>query len=249
VRYLELADQLRSQVARGGFRDGGLPSEAELGRTHDVSRVTVRRALELLRDEGVVTSRQGAGWFVAADPVRQTLGRFRTVEAELEAAGASPRRQVLAFGFEPAPTDVADALHLRRGHEVLRVRRLTLAGDEPFGLVTVWIPAELGRDLSRADVETATFYDLLPLQGVDPVRATQTVSAVAAERGEAHHLAVKTGAPLLAVRRVTFTAKGTPVVLSEHRYPGHRTSFEIEFGLVESYASNRKLQAVGERHG
>ena len=249
MRYLELADELRSQVARGGYRDGTLPSEAELGRAHEVSRVTVRRALELLRDEGVVTSRQGAGWFVAADPVRQTLGRFRTLEAELEAAGESPRRRVLVFGFEPAAADVARALHLRAGDEVLHVRRLTLTGDEPFGLVTVWIAAALGRNLSRADVEATTFYDLLPLQGVEPVRATQTVSAIAADRSEAHHLGVKTGAPLLAVRRVTYTAAGQPVVLSDHRYPGHRTSFEVEFGLVESYPSERKLRAVGDRHG
>jgi GntR family transcriptional regulator len=256
---LELADRVRAAISAGTYgATGGLPSEAELGREHGVSRVTVRRALEQLRDEGLVTSRQGAGWFVARDPVRQTLGRFRTVEAALEAAGTPATRKVLGFSFEPATTEVAAALGLQAGDEVLRVRRVTLAAGEPFGLVTVWIPADLGRDLSRADVEQATFYDLLPLQGVEPVRAVQTVSADAADASDARALAVKAGSPLLTVRRVTYTRDGRPVLLADHRYPGHRTSFEVEFGVTpepvstrsgSTYPSSRHLRSVGERHG
>ena len=132
--------------------------------------MTVRRALELLRDEGLVTTRQGVGWFVALDPVRQSLGRVTTVEAAVEAAGAVAQRRVLEFAFETAPADVAKTLGLPTDGEVLRVERLNLADGEPFALVTVWVPATLGASLSRADVERSTFYDLLPLQGVEPAR-------------------------------------------------------------------------------
>ncbi len=90
MRYLDLADTLRERIG-GGVR-GALPSEAELGREYGVSRVTVRRALELLRDEGLVAARQGVGWFVVVDPVRQSLGRVTTIEAALEAAGADAAR-------------------------------------------------------------------------------------------------------------------------------------------------------------
>ena len=65
----------------------------------------MRRALDLLRQEGLVTSRRGAGWFAAVDPVRQPLGRVTTVEAAVEAAGARPGREILAFGFVDAPAD------------------------------------------------------------------------------------------------------------------------------------------------
>ena len=156
-------------------------SEAELGREYGVSRVTVRRALELLRDEGLVTARQGVGWFVAVDPVRQSLGRVTTVEAALEAAGAASGRRVLEFTFEPALPDVAKTLDLPADGEVLRVTRLNLADGEPFAVVTVWVAAALGAQLSRADVERSTFYDLLPLQGVEPGRVVQTITAVAAD--------------------------------------------------------------------
>ena len=227
MRYLDVASTLRDRIADGA--SGPLASEAELCAELGVSRVTVRHALELLRDEGLVTSRRGAGWFVATDPVRQALGRVTTVEAALEAAGATASRRVLEFAFEPAPPDVAKLLDLPADGEALRVLRLNLADDEPFAVVTVWVPAALGAQLSRADVERATFYDLLPLQGVEPARVVQTITAVAAERADARRLGVSTGDPLLACRRVTYDRRGTAVIVAEHRYSAHRTTLEVEF--------------------
>ena len=110
MRYLDLAETLRLRIADGV--SGALPSEAALGAEFGVSRVTVRRALELLRGEGLVHSRRGAGWFVAMDPIRQPLGRITTLEGALEAAGAAPSRRVLEFAFEAAPSDVAKTLGL-----------------------------------------------------------------------------------------------------------------------------------------
>lgn len=260
MRYLELAEQLRSRIAQGAYvpTGGAIESEAELARDHRVSRVTVRRALELLRDEGLLTSRRGAGWFVVTDPVRQTLSRITTVEAAIEASGVAASRRVLEFSFEAATRDIAAALECRTGTEVLHVRRLNLAGGEPFGLVSVWVPATLGGQLSRRDVETSTFYDLLPLQGVELAGARQSITATAATAEEARLLKVRGGAPLLACRRVTRDVRGTPVLFSEHRYPGHRTAFEIEFGYAASaatagppptYPSRRNLRVLGDRHG
>jgi GntR family transcriptional regulator len=227
---MELATALRERIGAGRYGAGGaLESEAELGRLFAVSRVTVRRALEELRREGLLASRKGAGWFVACDPVRQALGRVATIESALAEAGIEPSRRVLAFSFEEAPADVAAALALAPGAEVLRVRRLNLAGEEPFAIVTVWVRAELGAELSRADVERATFYDLMPLRGVELSSATQTINAVAADRDEARLLNVSLGSPLLACRRVTRDRDGRAVLVSDHRYPGHRTLFEVEF--------------------
>lgn len=238
MRYLDLADTLRERIA-GGFR-GVLPSEAGLGREYGFSRVTVRRALEVLRDEGLVVARQGVGWFVAVDPVRQSLGRVTTVEAALEAAGAHAARQVLEFTFETASPDVAKTLGLPADGEVLRVTRLNLADGEPFAIVTVWVAASLGAPLSRADVERSTFYDLLPLQGVEPGRVMQSITAIAADRATAEHLGVPTGSPVLACRRVTYDRHGDAVIVAEHRYAAHLTALEVEFPAT---------QTPGARHG
>ncbi len=227
MRYLDLADELRRTIADG--TSGALPSEAELGESHGVSRVTVRRALELLRNEGLISSRRGAGWFVVNDPVRQTLGRVTTIESALEAAGARPERRVLEFAFEPVTTETAKVFGLSADAEVLRVLRLNLADGEPFALVTVWLPPSLGAHVSRADVEGATFFDLLPLHGVETGRVVQSITAIAADRTQARRLGIHTGEPLLACRRVTYDRAGAPVMLSEHRYPAQSTAFEVEF--------------------
>lgn len=232
MRHQDLADALRIRIATHdlGAR-GALPGELDLAREYETSRVTVRRALDLLRREGLVTSRRGSGWFAAVDPLRQPLGRVTTVEAAVEAAGSRPGRRVTAFGFVPAPPIVADALRLERAAEVLRVERVNLADDEPFALVTVWVRADVGADVSRADIERTTFYDLLPVRGVELESVHQTITAEIADSEVADHLGCAAGDPLLLVRRVTSDTAGKPTLYSEHRYPADRTSFEIEFSL------------------
>jgi GntR family transcriptional regulator len=232
VRYLDLADALRARiVARDVGAGGALAGELELAREYGTSRVTVRRALDLLRQEGLVTARRGAGWFAAVDPVRQPLGRFTTVEAAVEAAGARPGREIIAFGFVDAPASAADALRVARGADVLRVERVNLADGEPFGLVTVWVRGDVGADVSRADVERAPFYDLLPLRGVELGAVHQTITAEVASAANAARLGCEPGAPLLLSRRITHDTSGAPLLFSEHRYPADRTTFEIEFSL------------------
>jgi GntR family transcriptional regulator len=232
VRYLELAEILRARVATGALGPGGaLPGELELAAEYGTSRVTLRRALNVLREERLVVSRRGAGWFAAVDPVRQPLGRVTTIEAAVEASGATPSRRILSFGFVAAPAVAAAALDLDRGSEVLRVDRLNLADDRPFALVVVYVRSDVGSDVSRADVERSPFYDLLPLRGVALAGVHQTIGAEVADAETARLLDTDTGAPVLVSRRTTRDTAGTPILYSEHRAPADRTTLEIEFPL------------------
>jgi GntR family transcriptional regulator len=111
---------------------------------------------------------------------------------------------------------------------VLRVKRLNLADGAPFALVTVWLPSALGAEISRNEVELATFYDLLPLRGVALGRAVQQIGADVAGADDVAHLGVAKGAAILTARRVTSDIEHHPVLFSLHRYPAERTSVEIE---------------------
>jgi GntR family transcriptional regulator len=221
IRYREIADAMRRRVlaAPAGSL---LPSEADLSAEFGASRVTIRRALDVLREDGLVAARQGFGWFVAAEPVRQHLGSLGTIEAQLAGSGIANERRVVEFAFAEPPERVRRLLGV---DSVLRVRRVNLADGEPFAVVTVWCPAELGRKLSRADVEQQPFYELLPvtLRG-----ATQTIGADGASEEEARLLRVPVGAPLLKCVRVTTDEFGVPVLVSEHLFPAHRTEFVVE---------------------
>ncbi len=223
VRYREIADAIRAQVVSGDLGAGRvLPSEAELSHAHEASRVTVRKALDVLRDEGLVDSRQGFGWFVATDPLQQTLARLGTIEAQLAASDRTSEREVLSFAFVDAPPSVAAVLG---SGTVLEVQRRNLADGEPFARVTVWCPERLGGQLSRDDVAARPFYELID---VELGGARQTIGAAAASAGDAALLGVPVGAPVLVCRRVTDDVTGTPVLVSEHVFPGHATEFVVE---------------------
>jgi GntR family transcriptional regulator len=229
TRYQQIADEVRERVGAGELGPGRLlPSEAELSLTYHASRVTVRRALEVLREEGLVDSRQGFGWFVAADPLRQSLGRLGTIESQLAAEGVRSERRILDFRFVAAPAHVCMVLD---SETVLRVRRLNLADDEPFALVTVWCPERYGAELSRADVERSPFYELL---GIELGGAVQTIGAAVASARDAELLAVPVGSPVLRCERVTSSITGEVVLVSEHTFPAHLTEFVVDLPHAEA---------------
>ncbi len=221
IRYQEIANTLRERVGAQG-PGHVLPSESHLSAEFAVSRVTVRRALELLRDEGVLASRQGFGWYVATAPVQQRLTALDTIEHQLEVGGSKAERQILEFAFVDAPPHVRERLHVT---QVLRVKRRNLADGTPFAVVTVWCPAELGQHLSRRDVERKPFYELL---GLALRGATQTIGAAAAGDDDAALLEIPVDSPVLRCERVTTTESGEPVLMSEHIFPAHRTEFVVD---------------------
>lgn len=239
TRYQTIADEVRVRLESGEFAAGRLlPSESELSGEYDASRVTVRRALEVLREEGLVDSRQGFGWFVSADPVRQSLARLGTIESQLAEEGVTSARRILDFRFLSAPARVRHVLHC---DTVLRVRRLNLADGAPFALVTVWCPEQHGANLSRADVERSPFYELID---VELGGAVQTIGAAAASAHDADLLDIPVGSPVLRCERITQTVDGEPVLVSEHVFPAHLTEFVVDLPHVESSIAPSGLRLV-----
>jgi GntR family transcriptional regulator len=240
-RYRQIADALRQRVVSGELAPGKLlASEADLSGAYEVSRVTVRKALESLRDEGLVDSRQGFGWFVAADPLHQSLGRLGTIEAQLAERGVEVRRRILAFGFVPAPSEVRRVLGTST---VLEVRRVNLADGQPFARVTVWAPDDLAGDISRTAIERSSFYENLP---VEVGGATQTIAAAAADERDAALLEVPVGSPVLRCTRVTSDVSGRVVLMSEFVFPAHRTVFVVDLPRVEPSIAPTGLRLVSE---
>jgi GntR family transcriptional regulator len=228
IRYQEIAAAVRDRVAAGEYAPGRLlPSEADLSAEFDASRVTIRRALETLRDDGLIAARQGFGWFVASEPLRQTLGQLGTIEGQLAARGIVAERRIVEFAFGRATPTVRAVLGT---DHVLRTKRVNMADGAPFAVVTVWCPAELAQSLSRRDVERSPFYELLgiPLRG-----ASQTIGADLVTGEDATLLGVPSGSPVLVCVRTTTGTDGHPVLYSHHVFPAHRTEFVVDLPHVE----------------
>lgn len=237
IRYQEIADELRSR-ATNAPAGSVLPSEAEMSVEFGASRVTIRRALELVRDDGLIAARQGFGWFVATEPVQQSLESLATIESHVEGVGKLSERKVEEFAFEAPPARVRALLGV---DQVLRVKRVNLADGEPFAVVTVWCPADLGAKLSRRDVERRPFYELLDIE----LRgATQTIGADLIEAVDARLLGVPVGSPVLRCQRVTTDRHGDPVLVSEHVFPAHRTEFVVDLPQAEPSMTPSGLRMV-----
>jgi GntR family transcriptional regulator len=221
--YSTLADDLRKRVASGEFREGMLlPSEASMCAAYGVSRPTVKRALDMLRSEGVIDARRGFGWFVAGTLFRQHLGALSTIEDSVRELGMTAARRVLEFAFVAAPPDVFAVLGCKT---VLRTKRINLADGRPVACVTTWCSEELGAGLSKTDVEQHSLYDLLP---VEIAGARQVIRAVAASSEDAALLNVRAGSPCLASERITFDGAGTPVLTAVAVFPGHSSEYVAE---------------------
>src|SRR6266516_5223287 len=213
LQYLRIAAELRQQVAHGRLAPGHLlPSESALADEHAVSRVTVRKALAQLKEEGIVDSRQGFGWYVVGTPLRQSLRDLTTIERHVRAAGREPSREIVRFSFRDTPAALAGVLTTDL---VLEIARIDRVNGQAFAAATVWARADLAADLSPRALEKRPLSDQL---GVELGGATQVITAVGASKEDAEQLGVPKGAPLLRVQRTTRDVSGRAVLLSDARY-------------------------------
>jgi GntR family transcriptional regulator len=223
LRYLAVRQSLRELLSSGEYSTGALlPSESELAARYGTSRVTLRKALGTLKDEGLIDSRQGFGWFAVTRPLRQSLDALTTIDAQITAGGRRAHRKLVGFSLRPAPPWVAEILAT---DQVLEITRLNLADDEPLGRNTAWVPAALAADISLTDIEQHSLHDLLPVR---IARATQVITAVGATAEDAARLTVPTNSPLLRCERATYDHAGTVVLVSEALYNPLRTEFIVE---------------------
>lgn len=231
-RAAALAQQLRERIAIGDVGAGGaLESESVLGARHSVSRVTVRKALEELRAQGLVESRRGSGWFVTGGTFTQPLavGTFAHAGSAVSAGGRAVVRRIVDFGFCPAPAAVARALSLAADSDVLRSRSVRLVDGIALDLVQEWVPAAAAARVSRRDAEVVGIWRTLQSQGYQVHRVRQTITAATAAPDEAPLLNTSPGDALLLIRRLALSDTDTPLALSDHRYLAHRFSLEVEF--------------------
>ena len=218
----QLAEWLKAQILEQRLPAGSrLPTEQELIARSGLSRVTVRAAVGILEDEGWVLRRQGLGTFVA-EPVKQALeSGVRTITEVLLSRGVTPRVEVLSHEVVRAPEPVGATLGRS---DVLRIQRRFSENDQPLAIVTAYLPADLPNDavepLLSAELATETTYTMWEQRlGVRIGSATHEIHAAGASPEIAAALGLSEGAPVLVLRRTSYTDKGKPleVVVFHHR--------------------------------
>ena len=200
---------LRQQILEGAFpADEPMPGEHMLAARHDVSRITVRKALQRLADEGLVSRRHGSGTFARPQSMERQPDDLRGLMESLHLMGQRTKVQLLAFEYVDAPPDVARMLDLPVAAAVQKSVRVRVSDDTPFSHLTAWVPEEIGLRFNSDDLATRPLLTLLEEVGFSPARAEQVISAKLADDQVASLLRVSPGSALLWSRRRVWDGGG-----------------------------------------
>ena len=226
--YHRIKTAIRQAIEEGKLRPGDqLPPERALVEQYHVSRITIRQALGELAQEGLLTRQQGRGTFVTPQKLAQPLMFLTGFTEELAERGIKPAVRVIAVRTIAPPPEVAGYLHLPAGEKVVFVERILSTDSRPLLLDTRYLPSHLGISLPSALLMRQSIYSLLEQAGFRPFAADQTIEAVAAGTREAKLLDVKTGTPLLLIKRVTVDDTGAPLEYATATYRGDRYRYII----------------------
>ena len=205
---------LRDEISNGTFPAGALlPAEHRLADTFAVSRVTIRRALEALTEDGWIEKRTGAGSVVlprdtAEPPIAADIA---TLIPQLVHYDRTTTVRLRAFSYGPAPEAVAEALSIPREDRVQRAVRVRLADGQPFSHLTTYVPEDIAQSYDESDLATQSLFRLLERSGVKVETAHQSVTATLATPEVAEALDVAVGSALLSLRRVVRDVEGRGV--------------------------------------
>ncbi|MBE7554959.1 MAG: GntR family transcriptional regulator [Anaerolineales bacterium] len=222
--YHQLYEILRQNIVRGEWQpDDMLPSEIELMERYNVSRITVRQALDELVNEGLIYRQRGRGTFVAHPTVDQALTRIISFTEDMRQRGFTPGTEVLFSGLEPALPEVAEKLQLDPGTELVRLDRLRLADNEPMSieeshLVHRYCPGILQHDYAANPLREV----LEQHYGIRLVRAKQIIRAIAAPRKIADKLSIPANTPLLYIERISYSPQNIPIEFLRLYHRGDR---------------------------
>lgn len=230
-RYRQLYRHIAGLISTGTLtKDDQLPPERDLSSLTGVSRVTVRRAIRQLVEDGLIEQRHGAGSFVRERAARfeQSLSSLISFTENLQARGIIGSSVVLQTGlFRPNPTETT-VLGLAPHRRVARVERLRSGDDVPVALEMSSLPDDV---LPRPELVQRSLYEMLRTRGMAPVRAVQRVTAVNASSRVAEHLNLPLGAAVLHIERTGFLASGRPIEFSSGLYRPDIYDFVSELRL------------------
>ena len=229
-RHEQISDWVRTQIEEGRYQvDEQLPSESELCERFDVSRITVRRALQTLESEELIYRRQGLGSFVKEPRAKPGMARLTDFAQDMAQAGLEATSEVLFHGQENASPLVATKLEVEPDTPVVQLDRLRLGDGRPMAFDRTWLPLFYGQLLERYDLQTETIYGILEREYELPVlRGQYRIEAVNARKELVQPLEVEEGQALLRIDRLSLTAGERCVYFQQRYYRTDRVAYELE---------------------
>jgi GntR family transcriptional regulator len=245
AKYQEIADRLREQITSGALApDDRLPSEPDLIREYDASRNTVRLALALLTNQGLVVTRQGMGTFVLGPtkPFTALLSRVKGQPSGHHASLALPvvgpdksKPETVRFVVEtvPASVSVAEQLLIQPAEQVLVRRTLQNIDDVPWLLINSYFPMDIAGDtaLAQAGLIPQGSIKMLAELGYEQAGFIDEIGARMPDTRELDFFRLSTGVPVIVVNRTSYSSE-RPIRLTRYIYRGDRVRLAHVEGAI-----------------
>lgn len=227
--YSQLKEILRMRILDGTYPPlSRMPSEAELGKAFEVSRITVRQALGDLQKEGLIFKIHGKGTFVAKPKAFQNVSTLQGLGESMTQRGYEVINRLRGFKTVPANAQVAARLQVAEGENVVQIKRARLVNRELVSLEITWLPEAVGKRLEKADLVSRDIFLILENDCALPLgHADLAIDAILADAELARALEVEEGSPVMRIERLTHTADGAPLDYEHLYYRGDAFQYRL----------------------
>ncbi|GAA0485152.1 GntR family transcriptional regulator [Salinibacillus aidingensis] len=227
--YYQLEQEIKTFIESNIYAPGDfLPSERELAEKYEISRMTVRQAINNLVNEGLLYREKGKGTFVAEKKFEQDLSGLTSFSEEMNNRGLTPSSQLLNFQLMYADRKVAAALNIDSSDLVYEMKRIRFADDEPVALEFTYTPQKRIGELTQEDIHMS-FYEFMENKRQFSIAyGDQSIEASLANEEEIQLLKIDHGDPVLVIQRTTYLeGENTPIEYTKSVYRADKYKFNI----------------------
>jgi len=230
--YIQLTRILLEEITSGKWQPGQrIPTEDELCREFNVSKITVRQAIHNLASEGYLLKLQGKGTFVTGVLSEGCLAMRTLFTEEMFGKEVSVKREPLSRGIKAPPSDVS--VYLRTADRVYHILSKRVVNGEPVYLEESFIPFRLVPDIEKVDFSRQSLYSILQEKSIKKIfKVIQTIEISQARGEKAGHLDVRSGVPVLVVHRLLLSSDSTPLAYTRFHGRSDRYKFQTEFERI-----------------
>ncbi|MCL2588510.1 MAG: GntR family transcriptional regulator [Oscillospiraceae bacterium] len=231
--YRQIAANIKQYIETNSIKIGDMiPSERELCDAFEVSRMTVRQAIDLLVQEHVLVRQKGKGTFVSAPKFDQSLTALTSFTMDMTDRKLVSASHILGLEEIAAPAHVAKRLGLQSGETVIRLIRVRLANGHPYAHECSHLLADRARPILDVDFTHRSLYNALStLCGVQMTRAKQVIAASVCPDQICSNLAIPKKSVTFHIERTTYNEQGTPFEYVESRYRIDKFKYHVELDL------------------
>lgn len=243
--YYQLRELLVNEIKKARLKPGQqIPSEFKLCEQFKVSRTVVRQAISSLVQSGYLNREKGKGTFVTKPKITESLFQNLTGTYEdMQSRGIKLDTKVLEQVKCDADMGILEGLKLQKGEPVIKIRRLRFVSNEPFALVTTYVPYKICPELLVENLTNQSLYNVLENKyNLKISNGRRSLEAVSADKKVAAMLGVKVGAPLMLLNSISYLEDGRPIEYFSALHRGDRSKFVVSLIRVR----NRSQKEIDE---